>query len=233
MRYMIVDDDADFARSLRERLANCGASENGSDHFTVFASPREASDSAIRGADIIFADINFQDGGADGIGFAKRANSVNPDCCVIFVTSFVEYCSDVYETEHAYFLRKPLTDGDLERALKKAAGILGAKKRRLYLTVGGETVCLRPESVLYFESNYRKVTAFTDDGSMVFYSKLAQVAEQTDTDFVQCHKSFIVNLSRASSMEKERFIMDNGDIVPISRSMAPAARDAFFAYLGR
>jgi DNA-binding LytR/AlgR family response regulator len=50
--------------------------------------------------------------------------------------------------------------------------------------------------------------------------------------FIQCHKSFLVNLDRVSSMEHKFFVMDNGEHVPISRGRAEETRKNFFESLG-
>jgi DNA-binding LytR/AlgR family response regulator len=178
--------------------------------------------------DVAFVDIRLGD--ADGIDLVKRLFE-GRDTRVIYVTAYVEYCSDVYETEHSYFLTKPVTDEKLENALRKAVKELGMRRNTVALAKKGSAARIPADDILFFESSYRKVTAHTDSREITVYSTLAGIMEMTDERFVQCHKSFLVNLNRVSSMEPAYFVMDNGAHVPISRGMAAGTRKKFFAFL--
>ena len=41
-----------------------------------------------------------------GIDAAKQINLIQPSAQIIFISSYLEYFSDVYETEHLYFVLK-------------------------------------------------------------------------------------------------------------------------------
>ncbi len=54
--------------------------------------------------DVIFLDIEM--GKDTGIEIAKAVNEKWPSCQVVFVTNFLYYATDVYATDHVFFVVK-------------------------------------------------------------------------------------------------------------------------------
>ena len=50
--------------------------------------------------------LDIRMAGMDGIELAKRLNALVPGCAVIFLTAYLSYAPDVYETRHVYFVLK-------------------------------------------------------------------------------------------------------------------------------
>ena len=55
-----------------------------------------------------------------GIDAAKQINLIQPSAQIIFISSYLEYFSDVYETEHLYFVLKSQMAQRLPDALDRA-----------------------------------------------------------------------------------------------------------------
>ena len=53
---------------------------------------------------IVFMDIELQT--ASGIQTAKNITSLLPDCQIIYLTNYMDYASQVYETSHIFFYFK-------------------------------------------------------------------------------------------------------------------------------
>ena len=58
--------------------------------------------------------------GMDGIELAKRLNALVPGCAIIFLTAYLSYAPDVYETRHVYFVLKSELDRRIGSALRAA-----------------------------------------------------------------------------------------------------------------
>ena len=54
--------------------------------------------------------LDIRMAGMDGIELAKRLNALVPGCAVIFLTAYLSYAPDVYETRHVYFVLKSELD---------------------------------------------------------------------------------------------------------------------------
>ena len=226
-KIVICDDD----EMLSSRLAGRIREYRKDSEIKLCASAKELSREMERGyvPDIAVMDIRLGDG--SGIDAVKKLFH-GSETQVIYITAYMEYCTDVYETEHVYFLKKPVDDEKLEHALQKAEKKLADTQKKLCFNRRGGTVCFRPEEILFFESSYRKVYVHADTVTEELNSTLDEVIKVAGSRFVQCHKSFLVNLGRVSSMEHKFFVMDNGMHVPISRGRIEETRKIFFESLG-
>lgn len=77
-----------------------------------------ASDDRI---DIFITDIDLGEGNPSGIELVRRYFPAGSPTKVIYISGHVEFCTSVYQTEHTYFLLKPINQSDFDAALDKAA----------------------------------------------------------------------------------------------------------------
>lgn len=225
----------------------------------TFSNPRELALFTRRhSVDICLMDICFQSGDADDACFgsspcdgeASGADAALPSMCgngidavkelflegcgtqVIYLSAYTEYCSRVYETEHTWFLTKPLVPGDLDSALTKAIENLRKYRAKpLVIQVGGTQMAIAPSRIRYIESSKRKVTIYTNKGEFEIYAKLSDLLSQLPDSFLQCHKSFIVNMAHIEEISAGFARLHNGDVVPVSRARRAQLREAFVAYV--
>ena len=226
-KIVICDDD----QALAARLADTICESRKDSKITLCASAAELEHELQGGCDPDIAVMDIRLGDDSGIETVKKLFQ-GRGTQVIYITSYVEYCTDVYETEHVYFLKKPVDGAALELALQKAEKKLSETQKKLCFSRRSGTVCFRPEEILFFESSYRKLYVHTDTVTEELYAAIDDVMKEAGGRFIQCHKSFLVNLDRVSSMEHKFFVMDNGEHVPISRGRAEETRKNFFESLG-
>ena len=55
-----------------------------------------------------------------GIELVRRYFPAGSPTKVIYISGHVEFCTSVYQTEHTYFLLKPINQSDFDAALDKA-----------------------------------------------------------------------------------------------------------------
>ena len=77
--------------------------------------------------DIVIMDIDLPDG--NGIKFSKQINVFSPHTIIIYMTSYEDYVSDVYDTEHIYFILKKDYQKYLPHALSLANEALNKQRR--------------------------------------------------------------------------------------------------------
>lgn len=91
----------------RERLARSVQNHLNGQHaeLRLFASPAALlQEISAHGYTPDVAVVDIQMGEMSGIELAKRINEALPQCAVIFATSYLGFATEVYETEHAYFI---------------------------------------------------------------------------------------------------------------------------------
>lgn len=186
--------------------------------------------------DIAVLDIQL-DSGMDGIALAKWLNELVPECAVIFLTGFEEYCSDVYSTEHVFFIGKTRVDQYLPTALEKAVENVENREENpslLRFSVGRTTYCVSADDVMYLERKLRKTVIVTQDRQYTVSTSPTSLQQQLDGGkIVQCHQSYWVNCRYISGMNAHEILLRNGHHIPVSRSKAQSTKNAYFSYIGK
>lgn len=92
---------------------------------------------------------------------------------------------------------------------------------------------LNPAEIEYIESDRRKVRLYTTPGEVIeTYATLGQMVDMLPDDFVQCHKSYIVNMAHISELRTASVLLRSGVEVPVSQRQRKAIRDLFYRYVG-
>lgn len=183
------------------------------------------------GADILLTEVELRDHNSISI-IAKYLKDSSP-LQIIYMTSKIEYCTEVYETRHCGFILKPVALERLLRDVRRAIQLLEARKASgIVVQQGGGFHILSPQSLLYVESHGRVLRIVTDSEVLETYDKIDHFAFKLDKRFLQCHKSCLVNMDRVKRYCGDSFLMCNGATVPISQSRRKAVRQQFLDYMG-
>lgn len=183
--------------------------------------------------DVVLLDIELDErtSGA-GIGLALELNIAAPGTQIVYVTGYIEYCTSVYRTNHAYFLTKPVRRDDLCDALAKAVDAVSRHRAGvLTVSVRGNQTAVPTASVSHIESMCRQAKIHVAGGELVVYAKLSELLERLPVTFVQCHKSFVVNLDHVVRVSAEEVVLKSGGTVPVSRRRSKDVREAWKLYL--
>lgn len=224
----ICDDEA----SHRERIAQLVRGLKPAAELRLFCAPI-AFLSAVQteGYTPDAAIVDIQMDGMSGIELAERLNRALPQCAIIFVTSYLGFATDVYDTKHVYFILKSELEQRLGTALEKALTPQPLPVLHYPSPAGYRNT---PSSeVLYLERVLRKTKLVLPDGSEEWTTLApAQLLENdAPQQFIRCHQSFWVNFRHVRTLESDCFLLDSGLRIPISRTYRAAAREQFFALL--
>ena len=234
-KLVIMEDQPEAARVVAAAVAASPVSDRFEVSFAGSADDLERLLSGGGRCDVLVADILLgEPSERNGIQAVRDLLGRGSATQVIYVTGYIEYCTEVYETDHVYFLTKPLRQEDFDKALLRSIGRLEeASAETLFVKSGRAMVPVPLSEVSYIESRLRKLEVHVGNDVRVTYGTLTDIAEMLPEGFLCCHKSFIVNLSHVVRLEGDDFVMDGGERVPISKRRKPEARSAFFASLGR
>lgn len=234
MLNIVVCDDEELHLENTARLVESGLGER-SMELKTFCEPELMLAQLEQGTllpDIAVLDIRM--GTIDGIELARRINECRPGCKVIFLTSFIDYATEVYDTEHIYFVLKKDARERLAAALEKAVKKLGEDSRgadRLLVRQLNELVPLCTSEIVCMERRARKTRIEADGKELVTNQAPDELLADCRGRFIRCHNSFWVNYDRIERLPDNGFLMDNGSRIPISRGYKQSAREAFFSLL--
>lgn len=172
--------------------------------------------------DLIFLDINLPE--LSGIELAK---TISEKTKIIFTTAYSEYAVESYKTDAIDYLLKPITQEDFLRATNKALKLFQGKepvntnndlqKDHFFVKSKGQFVKVNLQDIQYIESLSEYVNIyFTDQSSIKTLMSLKELETKLPKDvFMRVHRSFIVNLEKITTVERNRIIFNQKDYVPI------------------
>ncbi len=185
--------------------------------------------------DIIFLDMVLKK--ADGLTIGRSINKYLPKAQVIFITVDINFCQDVHEINHAYFLVKPVADEKFKKAMVRAINLM---RQSMGKYINADTANGKKKIyfnyIKYFENShyYRRIQIILENGQkeiMRFYSKLDDVEETLPSPlFIRCHQSFIINASKVTEYKGDKFILEE-ITVNITRKYRKSAKKKYEEYL--
>ncbi|MCM1482759.1 MAG: LytTR family DNA-binding domain-containing protein [Muribaculaceae bacterium] len=225
MRCCVIDDEPLAGRLIAGYIEKTPS-------LTLVGAYRSA-DEAIRPivsgeVDLLFLDIQMPQ--LNGLEFAK----IVPDSCrIIFTTAYDTYAIQGFKVNALDYLLKPVSYDDFLESIARARKALhpgnGSGSDRIIVKSEYKMVQIDTADILYIEGekDYVKiVTKSHPDGIMTLMNMKAIEQALPSEIFMRVHRSYIVNTSHISTIERNRIIF--GDTaIPVSDSY----KNDFAAYV--
>ena len=185
--------------------------------------------------DLVFMDIDWKEE-KTGIDFAADLLKLSPLTQIIYVTGYNDRFSQQIFLKNANlcgFLVKPVNMDTLLQLLEKAKEkVVLQEEEKLVVKGSGIIHAIPYQEISYFESAGRKLVIFTLDGKIEIYEKLDDLRKRLPEGFLQCHKSFLVNMNHIRRIDKNHILLKSGTEIPISRAKYAETRERYFRYMG-
>jgi len=173
--------------------------------------------------DLMFVDINMPD--LNGMDFVKSLN--NPPK-VIFTTAYSEYALEGFRVDAVDYLLKPIGYSDFLKAAEKAKERINPKVTTTteiksndeFLFIKSEYKVLRINlsEIKYIESKseYLRIHLENQTPIMTLMSMKKMEEFLPENSFMRVHRSFIVNLNKITTVERNRIVFDKDIYIPVS-----------------
>lgn len=193
---------------------------NGAEHFLF--------DYEVSTCDLLLLDIEMHK--INGMGLAKTLRAKGDMLPIVFITGFSEYISDGYDVEALHYLLKPVKKEKLfevlDRFLTKCQ-----TSAQLLLSCEDGTVRISEDDILYLEAMGKKTHLYLSDGGMLVCTcGISKLTKELSSDFISCHRSYLIHLCFICSISKTAVTMDNGQELPLSRRLYESVNRAFITY---
>ncbi len=226
MKTALIIDDVENARiSLRKDLT---------DYCTEIEDIFEA-DGVVSGAkaikehqpDIVFLDIHMGDG--NGFDLLELLPEINFK--LIFTTSSDEHAIQAFKFSAVDYLLKPVDPGELQGAVKKAAGTngsiealrknIGGQIERLALNSQDKIKVVKVPEIVRCESTGSYTLFFMSSGEQVLVTRTLKEYDAllSAQGFIRVHQSHLVNLDYIQEFVK----IDGGHLVLSNKAEIPVA----------
>lgn len=151
--------------------------------------------------DLLFLDVNMPR--LSGIGFVKSLP--NPPLFV-FVTAYPEYALDGFEVDAVDYLVKPVSferfRKSVNRVLERLSQNSDSDNGHIMVRADKKKFRLNSDDILFLEAQGDYVKFLTIRQSLMVHGRLKDFIEQLPVkNFVQVHKSYVINISKVNYVE--------------------------------
>jgi DNA-binding LytR/AlgR family response regulator len=172
--------------------------------------------------DVIFLDVNLPV--ISGIDFIKTIK--NPPA-IIMTTAYSEYAVSSFELESIVdYLVKPFSFDRFLKAINRVkikAEIIAdtssePEKKSIFINVDKTHHKIILEDIIYIESDRNYITVFSTTQKLTYIDSLKNWSEKlSDEQFVQAHKSYIINSKKIDRVSGNQVFI-NDLIIPVGRT---------------
>lgn len=216
IKCLIVDDDKPAHLVLKSHISQCNELEFISSAYNG----KEAINSIKEQVyDLIFLDINMPL--ITGMELLKTLEVRPP---IIITTAYCDFAFEAYQYDAVDYLLKPISYQrflkSIEKAKKYISSIKENESKIFSIKHKGDNLKLDLEKIIYLQSigNYLKVYLENIRQPIVVYHSLKSFNDLiSNKNFVQVHKSYIVNINCIMKVEKENILLNNQIIIPLGR----------------
>ena len=176
--------------------------------------------------------LDIETPGIDGMAFARRLRACNSRIDIIFVTCHTDLVMDGFSVHAAGFLPKPVEQKQLWETLDFLAKRSISRRADACVTFKRGTACDRYyyDDILYIEARLHNIVVVTPQTRQKYNLSLTQALENLpQPPFVRCHRSYIVNTTKVTAVEKDALLLAGGGKAPTTPTYSTAIQRALLA----
>jgi DNA-binding LytR/AlgR family response regulator len=217
LKCAIIDDDPLFTRIIEHYLSGMDSI----DVTGVYHNPAEALNKInFRDVDFLYLDVEMP--GMTGLEFLTSLTVIPP---VVLVSGKKTYGVDAFEFNAMDYLHKPVSHarfmksvGKVKAHFEKSMAPANLGQKNIFIKHDGIHIRLSVDDILLVRANDNDVTIVTHGRSYKTHLRLKDIYDMLpQTDFMQVHRSFIVQLSKIDKVDGE-VIEINSRTIPVSRT---------------
>lgn len=220
LKVLIIDDEPIALEKLRSYVLKIPFFELVAVCESAFDAMKAVSETQV---DVIFTDIDMP--GLNGMDFVS---SLAMPPMVVFITAYANYAADSYRLSAVDYLLKPYGFVDFQRASNKVVERYSMSHR------DSSTIASTANDSLFIKADYRYLRVNLADISYIkgcgeylqifvdgeaepimTLSSFAAIKERLTDDFIQVHRSYIVNMNRVNRVERSRIVFGDDVYIPI------------------
>lgn len=215
MRTAILDSDEQNTNYLSDYIKRTYPHWNVSAYTTAFALATAVYDEFKGDLELLIVHVTED----NSIELARDLQTYFPHIRIIFYSGTTGWAEKIFQAVPTFFLQMPFRKEAVTAALERVR--MGCDEdigRTLTIQSRGQKQKLRFSVIRYMESSGRKMFLYTDSGFFETYMTVGDALGKLPPQFIQCHRSYIVNADRIEKYSVDGVLLTDGSLVPISRS---------------
>lgn len=231
MKVAICDDQKESLKEIKKLLEDIryvNVIDSYSDIETFFKEIR-----ANAAYDAVLMDIDWKSS-KTGIDFSEELLKHCPYTKIIYVTAYtMDYVEEaLLKTANlSGFLMKPVKLELLEKNLKKIRKNREETDGKLVIKYKSNVAVIPYHDIYYVESQLHKQSVRLQDKEYQCSEIFSQLKKRLGKQFLECHRSYIVNMEHIAEFTSTEIILTNGEKIPISKKRYGETKNRFFEYM--
>ena len=150
-------------------------------------------------ANVLFLDIDLKSD-INGLEIANLIRKKDKKIYIIFTTAHLEYGFIAYKFKTFDYLSKPITLERLSDTINRLIDDINFDNST-FLRLDNNKTIIKENSIQYIKKDGMKVVFHTENRVYETYSSFKKILPMLSNNFVQCHKSYIVNLNKILNID--------------------------------
>lgn len=223
----IIEDEEQYSSLPKEMLRKWQDENSAVLSISLFSSGKDFLAGKETGFDLIFLDIQL--GGCTGIEIARRMREQGYEGEIVFLTAYQEYVFEGYNVRALNYFLKPIHYEQLDSCMQYVTRRLSASCFicRHY----GDMTRVLYKDILYFTSSNQYTEIHTAGSVYRQAEPLKRVAARLPVQFIQCHRTAVVNIDHVEKLAGSTVCLDSGETLPVSKTYLDSVRALFLKEL--
>ena len=226
----ICDDEQNQIQYIKDIVSAWAETSEHFPHFAEFPSAEAFlfDYAENRNYDILLLDIEMAK--MNGIDLAKKVREENNRVQIVFITGYPDFMSEGFEVAALHYLMKPVKKEKLFSVLDRAVIGLAQKEDSLILETDNGIMRVKFSEIMSAEAKGHETLLTLIDKQESVKIGINDLEKQLDDSFVRSHRSYLVGLRHITRITKTDVVLDNGDLIPLSRRMYAEVNQKFIDY---
>ncbi|BCJ92455.1 DNA-binding response regulator [Anaerocolumna cellulosilytica] len=217
LKIAICDDEEIFLEELLYQMSVELRKTDTKFHVTTYMNGVELlSDNEKEIFDLVVLDIEMPH--LNGIEVAEQIRQRNPYVCIIFITNREDLVFQSLRYRPFRFIRKSKVYEELPEAIDGIIQKLNSENQYYTLSFNNSPIQLRISDIMYIESIKHDIYFNCQEQKYRVKSNLSKLEKEFGIHgFIRVHSGFLVNYRYIYSIDKTKVILNNKEMVPLSR----------------
>ena len=175
--------------------------------------------------DVVILDIDLKCD-ISGLNLADKIRKKNKKAYIMFTTAHLEYSMLAYKFKTFDFIAKPLTSERLEETILRLYDDIYTESSGFF-KLNKKNSFLKNDDIFFIQKEGKKAVFKTKSKDYEITSSFSNILNQLPNNFVRCHKSYIVNLDKISSIQANNIIIFKDNLTDQNCYIGPKYENFF------
>ncbi len=233
----ICDDEPEILQELSGAVTDYGTQKDLDLSIDTYSSAKDLEKQTTYGKQYQIYILDMLMPQMNGIEIGQAIRSHDRQSAIIYLTSSMDFAYQAFGVFAQRYLLKPVAESQFFEAMDFAVENALHMQKTVYVKTASGLHKIFCHETEYVESASRAVHICATDGTEIVSRLLRKSFEREmetlleSRDFVQTHKSFIINLSYVKLFGPDQIIMRSGALIPVSKSRQTAVKRIYLNYI--